>query len=176
MLKKTIVFTDFNGDAQVEEWYFNLGKADLAEMEMATPGGMATYLKKITDNQDAQDIIDTFKMFVAKSVGKRSEDGRRHIRGPQITDEFMQSGAYEEFFMQLVTDADFAAEFINGLLPREIMAQIQNVELPEPKEYTVAELQSMDEAEFYRIAGNDPKNWTKDQMLAAFQRKNRQAA
>jgi hypothetical protein len=176
MLKKTIVYTDLNGDAQVEDWYFGLTKADLAEMEMTTEGGMATYLKRIQENQNGREIIDTFKMFIAMSVGQRSEDGRRFMRSPEISNDFMQSPAYEEFFMELVTDANFAAEFVNGLLPKDLARQIENVQLPEPKEYTHDELLNMDDAEFEAAVGNDPRKMSKDHLMVAFQRKNHKQA
>ena len=35
MLKKTIKYTDYNGQQREEDFYFNLNKAELAEMEMS---------------------------------------------------------------------------------------------------------------------------------------------
>ena len=39
MLKKTITYTDYNGVERKEDFYFNLTKAELMEMEMSTKGG-----------------------------------------------------------------------------------------------------------------------------------------
>ena len=47
MLKKTIKFTDFMGVEREEDFYFNLTKAEIMEMEMSETGGLAESIKKI---------------------------------------------------------------------------------------------------------------------------------
>ena len=51
MLKKTITYTDYNGMERTEDFYFNLSKAELMEMEMSTTGGMEAYVEKIVNAQ-----------------------------------------------------------------------------------------------------------------------------
>ena len=40
MLKKTITYVDYNGTERTEDFYFNLTKAEILEMELSTEGGM----------------------------------------------------------------------------------------------------------------------------------------
>lgn len=123
MLKKTITYTDFNDEKQTETFYFNLSKAELAEMELVTEGGYVEHLTKIATEGAGGPIIAEFKNLLAKSYGVRSEDGKRFIKDPALYKEFTETGAYSEFFMELVTDADAASALINALIPADLAAE-----------------------------------------------------
>lgn len=120
MLKKTITYTDYNGTEQTEDFYFNLSKAELMEMEISYEGGFAEMLKRIVDAQDGKAIMNTFKDFILKAYGVKSPDGKRFIKKEELSEEFSQTEAYSQLFMELVTDADMAAKFINGIIPADM--------------------------------------------------------
>lgn len=120
MLKKTITYADFNGDEVTEDFYFNLSKAEIAELELKQKGGLVEYLTHIVEAEDGEGIIDTFKKIILLSVGRRSEDGKRFIKNDEIRDEFVQLGAYSELFMELVTNVQSANEFVLGIVPSDI--------------------------------------------------------
>ena len=46
MLKKTVTYTDYNGSERTEDFYFNLTKAEIMEMELSTSGGLAEMLRR----------------------------------------------------------------------------------------------------------------------------------
>ena len=117
MLKKTITYTDYNGSERTEDFYFNLTKAEVVEMEMSTTGGLAEMIKKIVAAQDAPSIIAIFKKLILKAYGEKSPDGKRFIKSDEISTAFSQTEAYSQLFMELATDADKAAEFVNGITP-----------------------------------------------------------
>ena len=117
MLKKTITYTDYNGVECTEDYYFNLTKAEIMEMEMGTAGGLAEMIQRIVDAQDAPAIIKIFKELVLKAYGEKSADGKRFIKSEEISTAFSQTEAYSQLFMELATDADAAAAFINGVVP-----------------------------------------------------------
>ena len=117
MLKKTITYTDFDGNNRTEDFYFNLTKAEVTEMEMSTDGGMAKLLKKIVDEQDSKKIIEHFKTLILNSYGEKSLDGKRFVKSNELRDSFVQSEAYSELFMELATNAEAASAFVNGILP-----------------------------------------------------------
>jgi len=119
MLKKTITYTDYNGLERTEDFYFNLSRAEVTEMELSVNGGMSEYVKKIVAAQDGKTIIETFKKIVLAAYGEKSLDGRRFIKTPEITDSFAQTEAYVEIFMELSTDADAATKFVNGIIPED---------------------------------------------------------
>lgn len=120
MLKKTIKYTDFNGTSREEDFYFNLTKAEVMEMQMSESGGLAEMIQKIVSAQDAPSIIKVFKDLVLKAYGEKSNDGRRFIKNDEIRDGFAQTEAYSILFMELATDADKAAEFVNGIVPADM--------------------------------------------------------
>jgi hypothetical protein len=117
MLKKTFTYTDYNGVERTEDHYFNLSKAELMEMELSTTGGLAEMINKIVAAQDAPAIVKIFKELVLKAYGQKSADGRRFIKSQELSDEFAQTEAYSQLFMELATDADAAAKFVNGIVP-----------------------------------------------------------
>lgn len=119
MLKKSIKYTDYNGNERTEDFYFNLSKAELAEMELSTQGGLAEMINRIVAAQDAPSIIKIFKDLILKSYGEKSIDGKRFIKSAELSDSFAQTEAYSELFMELATDSKKAADFINGVMPKQ---------------------------------------------------------
>lgn len=117
MLKKTFTYVDYNGVERTEDHYFNLSKAELIEMELSTTGGLAEMINKIVAAQDAPALVKIFKEVVLKAYGQKSADGRRFIKSKEIADEFVQTEAYSQLFMELTTDADAASRFVNGIVP-----------------------------------------------------------
>ena len=124
MLKKTITYVDYNGTERTEDFYFNLSKAEIMEMEMGTTGGLAEMIKKVVDAKDAPAIIKIFKDLVLKAYGEKSLDGRRFIKSEALSNEFSQTEAYAQIFMDLATDADKASEFVKGIIPADIEKQL----------------------------------------------------
>lgn len=120
MLKKTIEYTDYNGLKRKEDFYFNLTKAEIMEMELSTTGGLAEMIQKIIDTQDTPQIIKLFKDLVLKAYGEKSADGKRFIKNDDIRDGFAQTEAYSELFMELATDANAAASFVNAIVPKDL--------------------------------------------------------
>ena len=120
MLKETIKYTDYNGVESTEDFWFHLSKAELMEWEMGTTGGLTEMIKRIVDAQDAPAIIKIFKELVLKAYGQKSPDGKRFIKSEELATEFSQTEAYSQLFMELATDADKAAAFVNGIMPSDI--------------------------------------------------------
>ena len=117
MLKKTITYNDYNGNERTEDFYFNLTKAEIMEMELGTTGGLAEMLTRIVAAQDAPAIIKVFKDLVLKAYGEKSPDGKRFIKSEELSTAFSQTEAYSQLFMELATNADEAAKFVNGIVP-----------------------------------------------------------
>ena len=119
MLKKTIKYTDYNGVERTEDFWFNLSKAEIMEMELSTTGGLAELIQKIVKEQAAPAIIKIFKDLILKAYGEKSPDGKRFIKSDEIALAFSQTEAYSILFMELATDADAAAKFVNGIIPAD---------------------------------------------------------
>ena len=120
MLKKTITYEDFNGEKVSEDFFFHLSKAELVELELSHQGGLSESLQKIIADEDGKSIIAEFKNIILSAYGKRSEDGKRFVKNATVREEFESSEAYSALFMELVTNADTADEFINGIIPTNL--------------------------------------------------------
>ena len=126
MLKKTITYEDYDGNTRTEDFYFNLSKAELIEIEASTPGGVSAKLEKISKDNNGSEIIKTFKDIILKSYGVKSEDGKRFIKSEEISKAFEETEAYSELFYELALDADKAAAFVNGIMPRKLIEEANN--------------------------------------------------
>ncbi len=117
MLKKSITFEDYNGKSITEDFYFNLSKAELLEMELSEKGGLEQMIQQIIDTEDNKRIVEVFKDLILKAHGIRSGDGRPFIKTQAIRDEFEQTGAYSELFIELATNEKSASDFVSGIVP-----------------------------------------------------------
>lgn len=130
MIKKTISYTDYDGNNRSEDFYFNLTKAEVVEMEASESGGMKKMLENIIKANDSKKIIAVFKDIIAKSYGVKSPDGKRFIKNEEVLNDFMQTEAYSELFMELATDEKAAAAFVNGIFPKEYTEAAQTNVIP----------------------------------------------
>ena len=117
MINKTITYTDYNGQERTEDFYFNLNKAEIAEMEMSTTGGLTEMINRIVAAKDAPPIIQIFKKLILKAYGEKSLDGKRFVKSDELSTAFSQTEAYSKLFMELATDDKAAANFFNGIIP-----------------------------------------------------------
>ena len=120
MVKKTITYVDYNNNERTEDFYFNLSKAELMEMELSISGGLTEKIQSIIAAQDTPAIIKIFKELILKAYGQKSPDGKRFIKSQEIQDEFSQTEAYSQLFMLLATDEKEAADFVNGIIPQDL--------------------------------------------------------
>lgn len=171
MIKKTITYVDYDGVEHTEDYYFHLTKPELVEMRLTHGEDYYDYLKAIVKDRDGAGIMHAFREIIGRSVGLRSDDGIQFIRDQDFTNRFMNSPAYEELFMSLVTDDKVGLEFAQGVLPSDL-AKKAIAARNEPREYSHDELLRMDDAEFAGIAG-DPKYMSKEHLLVAYERRSR---
>lgn len=118
MYKKSITYTDYNGNERTEGFYFNMSQSEAVKLNAKYPGGITEAMTEAVQSQDGQKIIDFFEELVAVSYGKKTPDGRRFIKSQEVLDEFRQCPAYDIFFMELVTNSEEASNFFNGIIPQ----------------------------------------------------------
>ena len=132
MLKKTITYTDYNGNERTEDFFFHLTKAEIMDMEMSTTGGLAEMIQKVVATQDTPAIIKIFKELVLNAYGEKSPDGKRFIKSKELSTAFSQTEAYSILFMELATDADKAAKFVNGIVPDDVKQDTNQITATHP--------------------------------------------
>lgn len=130
MIKKTISYTDYDGNQRTEDFYFNLTKAEVVEMEASETGGLKNMLDSIIKTNDTKRLIEVFKNIIQKSYGEKSLDGKRFIKNKEVLDNFTQTEAYSELFMELATNAESATAFVNGIFPKDIAPAAETNVIP----------------------------------------------
>lgn len=125
MLKKTITYKDLDGNPVTEDFYFHMSKVEVTEM-MFTVGSLQNRLKKIIASGDGGAIMAEFRKIIRDSYGRRSEDNRSFEKSEAISQAFLGSGAFDELFFELCTDPAAASDFINGILPPDMLKEMQS--------------------------------------------------
>ena len=120
MLKKTITYTDYDGLERTEEFRFNLTKAELMDMELTTVGTFSKLMQKIIDEKDMVRLAKYFKELILKSYGVKSDDGKRFIKSPELSEAFSQTEAYSELYMELLGNSEYAVKFIQQVMPKDL--------------------------------------------------------
>lgn len=120
MYVKEVEYTDFNGVARKEKFYFNLTKAEILEMELGKTGGFTEYIRKVIEAQDTPTLMSLFRSLLLKSYGVKSDDGRRFIKNDAVREDFEQTQAFSDLYMQLALDDNEASKFINGIMPADM--------------------------------------------------------
>lgn len=118
VLKKPITYTDYNGTERTEDFYFNLTKAEIAEMNFTTEGGLEAFLNKISAEQDIKRVYLMFKDIVLQAYGEKTLDGKRFIKNQELRDAFAQTEAYSNLMIELLSNETYAAEFVNAIIPQ----------------------------------------------------------
>lgn len=134
MLKKSITYTNYNGEKITEDFYFNLSKAELVEMELSEEDGLSDALKRLVAANDRPKIISEFKRIILSAYGEKSLDGKRFIKTQELRDAFSQTEAYSELFVELATVDGAAANFINALVPADMTIEVPLTSEDSPSE------------------------------------------
>ena len=130
MLKKEITYVDYNGVEKKETFWFNLTKTELMR-EFGAGDGTTETLQKIVDAKDGRALMDNFEKLILNAYGEKSADGRRFVKSKQLSEEFSQTPAYDVLFMELFTNEKAAAEFTEGILPEDLVAEAKKSMLAE---------------------------------------------
>ena len=118
MIKETITYVDYDDVERTEDFYFNLTKVELTEMEVGFEGGMAKKLEKIIQCLDRQQMVEMFKDLILRSYGEKSPDGKRFIKSKELSDAFSQTEAFVELYLKITDSTEAAVEFVNGIIPK----------------------------------------------------------
>ena len=122
MLTKTIKYTDFNDVERSETFYFNLSEAELTAWELSVSGTLTEHINRIQETIDVPQLIELYKELIDRSYGVKDADGRRFRKSPEILQDFKDTNAYSELFMELATDQKAGGEFISGIVSNKLKA------------------------------------------------------
>lgn len=172
MLKKTITYKDLDGNEVTDDFYFHISKSELVKLQVSAGEGFRDYLMNVVKSGDGGKIIEEFERILRLAYGVRSEDGRSFLKPPGAFEAFQGTDAYDQLFMQLVTDAKASAEFVNGIVPSELAVEAAKANAltgEKPQE-------EQDDRPAWERENRDPTrqellNMTTEEMVAAMRRR-----
>lgn len=131
MLKRPITYTDFFTEEEVTEvFYFNLTKTELIEFEVGYKSGFVEAINRIIESTDREAIVAEFKKIILMAYGVRTADGEFE-KSDELRKKFAATAAYDSLFVELSTNDEAAAAFINGVVPKDMLAATQDQDKPQ---------------------------------------------
>lgn len=132
MIKWPITFETYNGETITEDFYFNLNKAELIQMQFDVNGSYTQFIERISNEHDVKSLADEFKKIILMSYGKKSDDGRVFRKSKELRSDFEQSEAFAVLYMDLLGNADVASKFITGILPKDMQQAVEQQQTQTP--------------------------------------------
>lgn len=123
MLKKTLKYTNYDGVEREKDYFFNLKKSELIDLQYKTPKGFISYIEEITKSGDNSELWKAFRDIVLLAYGEKSDDGERFMKSEEISKAFEETEAFSVLIMELIEEDDAASDFINGIMPADINTQ-----------------------------------------------------
>ena len=148
MFSRTFEFKGYDGEMHKETWWFNLSETELYKLELGTVGGVNGMMNRMLREERPDKIVDMFEKIILTSVGERSADGRRFLKKPrvgmpwgEVAEDFRETPAYDQLFLELVSDGKKLSAFLKGVIPKELADQLAKAE----KENAEAEAQPVEQ-------------------------------
>ena len=133
MIRKEIQFTNFNDEKETGVFYFNMSKGELVMQQMSAidqhTESFQDKLEKIAKNLQGKALVETLKEIIEDAYGEKTTDGKNFVKvrnGVKLVENFLSSGAYSELVVELCTNSELCAEFINGVVPAKLRAQVNS--------------------------------------------------
>lgn len=132
MYKETRTYNDYNGRSRTEDFYFNLTKAEVFELEISYEDGVSEWLETLVKTKNVVELADTFKTILLKAYGRKSADGRMFEKidkdGHKLANDFAQTEAFSDMYMELAFDSEKASKFFNGIFPTFTEEELKRME------------------------------------------------
>jgi len=120
MVKETIEYTDYDGNQRVEEFWFNLNRAEMLDLQGSVEGGYDRYMEQLMHATKAGEAMEVFKNILLKAYGRKSLDGRKFEKSPEITADFVATQAYSDLYVGLALDPERAAKFMDAVMGADV--------------------------------------------------------
>lgn len=126
MIKKTITYTDYNDEVCTEDFYFNINRTELIELQLRYPNGFDNELKEILRKKDNAAMFAMMKDLILSSYGMKSSDGKGFFKRPDLKESFMYHPAFDQLIEDLSSDEDAMTNFVMAVVPGKMSAELKN--------------------------------------------------
>ena len=123
MIKKIVTITDpLVATERKIECYFHLTKGELAEMQIATEGGLTEVLQAIVDSKNAHFTVQFFRAIILKAYGEKTEEGE-FWKNNKRTEIFASGEAYSQIICWLLQcEHAEMKKFMEGVMASGLVA------------------------------------------------------
>jgi len=127
MLKKSITFTDYDGEKVTKEYRFHLSKFEWLELEAYTKGGLVKNLDNALDTGNNKKVIDILRKLILRAYGEKDSETGEFCKSDEMAVAFSKSEAFSELFFELAYDGEKSKEFFMGLIPPDMQNQLPTI-------------------------------------------------
>lgn len=134
MFSKTFEYKGYDGNTHKETWWFNLSESELLKMELGSVGGINGLMNRMLREEHPEKVVDMFERIILGAVGERSADGRRFLkRNGAVAEDFRETPAYDQLFLELVASGEALTAFLKGAIPDEVRQNLEKAEAERAK-------------------------------------------
>lgn len=139
MLKKTLTYTDYNGNEVTDDLYFHLSTMEVVriqtELDMQEDEELDEYALRLGREKNLKEILQFIDLIVQRSYGVRSSDGKRFDKSPKVLEDLLASPKYDALIGELLFVDGAAQEFASsvGLLDKKDSTTPELKVIEEPK-------------------------------------------
>lgn len=116
MIKKTVTYTDWDGEDVTESLWFNMNKAELLELNKKYGSALDKFLRRSIEKEQYTKLAVFWKDFILKAYGTKTDDGKHFVKSDEAAKEFYQSIAFDIIFDEVLGSDAAADAFVNGVL------------------------------------------------------------
>lgn len=155
MYKTTITYDNFDDESVTDTLYFNFTQQEVVSLNLDQ---LQAKIENITENHDVDGLIYVFKELILSAYGRRDSEDKSLFRkydldGHRLADTFVQTLAFDAYFIKLLSDEKEQRDFLTNILPKSIRGSINMDRLYEESKSVANGEKSIDDA----IASVTPK-------------------
>lgn len=167
MFEKQITYKNkFDGSEITDTYWFDVEASEIATMKAAHQQDIGAYFRRIVNADNTEQLVQFYREMLLLGVGVRV--GNRLDKSEQVQKDFIETGAYNALFLELIQRPDHGASFINDMFPQDL---IEAYEAKQAESYSDQQLIDMEPQEFNRVAG--PKK-SRDKRMTIIAMKRRE--
>ena len=128
MIIESLTYKNFKGEEVTRKLYFNISKPEFMDLQLSEEEGLSDLIHRVIDAKDNAEIVRVFKKILLTAYGELSGDGETFMKSAEISHKFECSAAYEHLYMKMLENAEYAANFVNQLVPKLSDEELAKIE------------------------------------------------
>lgn len=123
MIEKVITYEDYNGEKVTDTFHFHMNKDDVAEFKYRKDGSdIVDVIARIMSTENVRGVLDILKELARSGVGRKEliEGKAVFVKDDMARTLLFSTDAYSELMFELIEKPEAAADFIAGMLPKDL--------------------------------------------------------